>query len=78
MRALLGFPVGCLDPSWATGRERFGEMEFQSDLILTGCCVDISSVFVQRDDDGVGNENVSKAVETSVEVYTSCIKILDG
>ena len=53
-------------------------MEFQSGLIVTGCCVGISGVFVQRDDGGVGDEDVSNPFETSVEVCTSCIEILDG
>ena len=53
-------------------------MELQSGLILTGCCVDIGGILVQRDDGCVSAEDVSKSVETSVQVGSSGIEILDG
>ena len=74
----MGFRVGCVEPCRETGRERFGEVEFQSGLVVTGCCVDISSVFVQRNDGGISDQDVSKPFETSVEVISTCVEILDS
>ena len=51
-------------------------MEFQPGLILAGCCVDIDGIFVQGDDGTIGNENVSKAFETAVQISSSGIEIL--
>ncbi|ELY36168.1 hypothetical protein C498_02855, partial [Haloferax volcanii DS2] len=53
-------------------------MELQFGLIFAGCCVDISGVLIQRNDGCVSNEDVSKAFETSVQVCSSGIEILDG
>jgi hypothetical protein len=53
-------------------------VEFQFGLIVAGCCVDISGVLVQRNDGCVGDEDVSKAFETSVQVGSSGVEILDS
>lgn len=52
-------------------------MEFQPSLIRAGCCIDISGVFVQRDNGRGGNKGVSKAFDTSVQVDSSGIEIVD-
>ena len=53
-------------------------MELQFSLVFANCCVDISGVLVQRNDSRVGNKDVSKAFETSVQLDSSGIEILNG
>jgi len=46
-------------------------------LVVAGFCVNIDGVLVQRDDGCVSDEDVSKAFETTVEVGSSGIEIID-